>query len=488
MRRIISLTSRVLRGYHFCDQTALRPRGDRQPRFFLEERHLADLYGAPAGVDDFSLSVLHSGFLRRAWDQKIRAMVTAEAGNLYYGVLEDASGVLDGGPVMIPWDAFPRSLSVWFDAIETDDPEGRAERAADTLRPRRYWKLAGREFRPFVVRYRQQDEYCEWRTWADESGPLRMAFSCENPEYWATIAETDPVLLVRLYRQTLRTDDVQAEDLFWPHDVFLPGGDGADPAFAVVFKAGEYNPYNVWNTDRGLVHLTHPSNSLAAEVHLAAQGSWRYPGDEALDARGLLCCGGHGRVERSSDPTIASTVSGYARKGFSVALADPIGLYIQPPRFELRTPDGRDVSGECIRVARGDAGRNMILRLEIEAPPGAGYALSQLRLPGNSPLSASRVARLLGMGLFAHAKSIPGAEPLRIVGCTCFCCADPGVPAYRATFPNDDHDHSTPCDQLSADAWAAHVPVEPPTPGGHATLAGASQAPDAVRRPTRSVF
>ncbi len=40
-----------------------------------------------------------------------------------------------------------------------------------------------------------------------------------------------------------------------------------------MFAKGAYNPYNKWNTTDGVVHLTHPANSLRAEINLAGDGT-----------------------------------------------------------------------------------------------------------------------------------------------------------------------------------------------------------------------
>ena len=35
-------------------------------------------------------------------------------------------------------------------------------------------------------------------------------------------------------------------------------------------RKGTYNPYNRWNTTDGIMHLTHPANTLSAEIKLGA--------------------------------------------------------------------------------------------------------------------------------------------------------------------------------------------------------------------------
>lgn len=444
------------------------------------------LYSTPARIEDFARSTKPCEILYTAWDTQIRRMISAELGHAYFGVLEDESGVPNPGPILIPWDAFPRSLRVWYGGLGSGDPDARADQAAEIPRPRTYYRLDGASMTPFQIHHRQQDEYCEWYTWTNADGRIsRIALTCENPEYWTVLADGDRSLLLTLYKELLKTEDVQEQDLFWPHDVFVRGPDGS---FDVAYRRDEYNPYNVWNIERGIVHLAHPSNSLAAEIHLAAQGAWRYPDDEQLDPRGLLCCGGHGRVERISDPRIAWEVNQAVRSGLSVGLADPVGLYIQPFTFELRAPDGRDVFADCVHFTRGNPATKMILRVEIAPPVGADYELSDLRLPDGSAVTAARIARRIGMGLFAVAKAIPGMQPKVVDSCTAFCCTHPCVPAYRATFSKAEDPAIQMCETVPADWWRRHEPTEAAAPHEAYINSRDFAAPDAVARPTRALF
>jgi hypothetical protein len=61
--------------------------------------------------------------------------------------------------------------------------------------------------------------------------------------------------LVELYHEHVSTE-VQLEDLLC--DIRVGGTGKNDP----TYQAGQYNPYNKWNTTHGLMHLTHPSNTL----------------------------------------------------------------------------------------------------------------------------------------------------------------------------------------------------------------------------------
>ena len=55
----------------------------------------------------------------------------------------------------------------------------------------------------------------------------------------------------------------------WPTDVKVRRGLG----WQLRHRKGEYNPFNRWNTTHGAMHLTHPANTLAAEIRLAADGT-----------------------------------------------------------------------------------------------------------------------------------------------------------------------------------------------------------------------
>jgi hypothetical protein len=153
----------------------------------------------------------------------------------------------------ITWNGFPKSLYV-----------GRSrERAWERAETPAQFVDGGR-----TVSVRLQGEYLEWHATQDANRRIvAVDFTCEGPEYWMALAHgyptsirpghsappaegsLDPVLA--LYRQHV-SPNVQRADLL--HE-------------------GRYDPDNVWNTERGAMHLTHPSNALQAEVFLAADAS-----------------------------------------------------------------------------------------------------------------------------------------------------------------------------------------------------------------------
>jgi hypothetical protein len=221
-----------------------------------------------------------------------------------------------------------------------------------------------------------------------------------------------------------------------------------------VFAKDSYNPWNDWNTKRGIVHLTHWANSLDAEVRLASDGSlgWPQPAG-AVDPQRLICCAAFGGVNRSSDPKIGAGVYSAASQGLSVALANPIGLYMQ--RFQLpglRDPQGMPIANALTFVRQSVNGQN-ILRAELAPPAGAAYTLDQCTLNGDRVQYGGQIARLITMSLFAVAKRIPGAAATPVTQCPATCCPYPTNGQFFGTFRND----GKTCAQRTQQDWARNL-------------------------------
>ena len=151
--------------------------------------------------------------------------------------------------------------------------------------------------------YRPQDEYCEWRVDRDAEGRIvRVTFTSEPPEYWQALHggaigdgeptefEGDPKRLLALYREYV-DPAIELDDLRCRTDLWRAGDD--EP----LYRAGEYNPFNRWNTTHGLMHLSHPTNSLQGEIRLGAD-------DRSANARRAPRCrlGHAGRLRRVRRP------------------------------------------------------------------------------------------------------------------------------------------------------------------------------------------
>lgn len=242
--------------------------------------------------------------------------------------------------------------------------------------------------------FRPQDEYCEWfATHGAGNVITRVDFTCEGPEYWFAMAhgypdgtpdevktagaQGDPNQVLALYRQ-LVSPNVQMADLF---------------------QNGVYNPRNKFNTTMGAVHLTHPANTLEAEINIAAQATVlrARQGQLLTDQDALICCAGYGVPNRASDPTIGGTVNALARQGASITLANPVGLYIDSLNTTgWTTPDGTPASSFW-SIVRGSAGSG--LRAKFEVPASKNYTVSDIKIAGVPIQFGGQIAEHIQMKL-----------------------------------------------------------------------------------------
>ena len=199
----------------------------------------------------------------------------------------------------ISWPGFPHTLMV---TLGRSAALTAADQLASTANNMAKAELFTRNdndpkgFRPFPVWHRCQDEYLEWQVERDaEDRITRVTLTCESPEYWSLLADGEPAAyfqphlagapaqspirppagnrgrLLELYRRLVGTE-VAEEDLFFSQDVY---GKGVldKPDRPPVFRKGQYNPFNIWNTQFGIVHLTHPDNALWAEIQIVGDGT-----------------------------------------------------------------------------------------------------------------------------------------------------------------------------------------------------------------------
>jgi hypothetical protein len=398
----------------------------------------------PGGVRDLDPPRLAGwSALVSAWFDQVVERTAGQVGG--------AEHVRFGNPLRLPappaerrisWDAFPRPVKV----RHPGDPVG-ARRDAEELRSLgdyygvTFYAVRAGEAHEIVLRYRPQDEYCEWYAEREpDTGRMRrIVFTSEGHEYWRFLADGtaafpdakvpadqrvagDPAVLLRLYRE-LVGPRVREEDLYFGTDIaFRVTPDGPLRLFR---RRGAYNPYNVWNTEAGLAHLTHPENSLYGEVSLAAAASVPRIGADGTpvtDAGRLVCCAGLGDPNRSSDPTISTDVNDLARKGLSVTLRDPVGLYLAAlDDSALSGPDGEDVA-HWWRPVRGTGG--LIVRAEFAPPPEAGFGIEDVLVNGVPLAYGGQLAEVLTMSLFGAAVDLGQGPPPPIPGDQRCCAAD----------------------------------------------------------------
>lgn len=266
--------------------------------------------------------------------------------------------------------------------------------------------------------YRPQDEYCEWHVTRQGDGKItKVTFVSEPPEYWQALFgdrlldlngkpfefDGDPNLVLDLYRELLGTNEVKLDDLVCQYDYVNDDNN-------IMYPKHGYNPYNVWNTQRGAVHLTHPANSITAEIQLAADATILRARDGRLvtDPSDLIICSNYGGTNRNSDPTIGASVNELAALGMRLTLRNPVGLYMHHIDLTpFQTPDKEMITADYFTVLRGDADHNLIERAVFTVPPGHDFTVSDLTVSGVPLQFGSQIAEHITVQLVAIADS-PG--------------------------------------------------------------------------------
>lgn len=207
----------------------------------------------------------------------------------------------------------------------------------------------------------RQEEYLEWHVTKERGKITKVTFVTETPEYWITLAGRHRDRVVQLYRD-LVSPTVAETDLF-------PGG-------------GAYKPTNRWNTTRGIVHYVQEINTLADALRLAQDSVATAP---ALDNYDMLP-----RDRTSADPRVQLDIGTLARKGLSLTLAEPIGIYIAGwDDTGWTKPDGSPV-GNYWSIVRGVPGA--ALRVEYAVPPDESFVVGNIRIGGRSIETGGEIA------------------------------------------------------------------------------------------------
>ena len=240
--------------------------------------NLEDFAAVPGMLDQWSAAV--SGWFQGNIDDIESDLAAGDKSQFYQATEKDPPGqTIDQ---TIGWSALPGTLrNRWGRQMALDLADQVAPLTQRMDGPGSY--IIGQQWESLF--YRPQDEYCEWHVTRDATGRIiRVTFTSEPPEYWQALhGDTlpdvnnkptysftgDPKLLHDLYREYV-SSDVELADLECSEDLV----DYTDPRHPlVVYPRGSYNPYNRWNTTGGIMHLTHPANSLSAEINLGAQAT-----------------------------------------------------------------------------------------------------------------------------------------------------------------------------------------------------------------------
>jgi hypothetical protein len=398
------------------------------------------LHAPPGGIDDFARRPDRADAMARGWDAVVNGWLNGAAGELFYNAQDDESPGAAATDDAV-WDAFPQAIAKWF--RDDDDADALRWGAADTLAPnRRYREVTadGSVGDPITLANRQQDEYCEWFVVREGDAIRRITFTSEGPEYWMYLAhgtreflgEGDPdhalfdgdlSLVLELYQQHVDPGIVLA-DITWPSDVAEAVRTSAGLRWRLR-RAGTYNPLNEWNTTRGAMHLTHPANTLGAEINLAADATVRRDGPDPDDPRALICCAQYGDGNRSSDPIIGAKVYEYADKGLSVSLPDPVGLYIQSWNADLFAGPGDESLDSAWKPTRGDRNAQRVLRVVFEVPDDMGFTVDRVRAGGIPIQWGGQVADAMKIHITAMVKDLGAGGQVVPQPCLGSCCEHP---------------------------------------------------------------
>jgi hypothetical protein len=255
-----------------------------------------------------------------------------------------------------------------------------------------------------------------------------------------------------------------------------------------ILNKGTYNPYNKWNTSDGVMHLTHPANTLGAEINLAARATIPrrdINGKRVTDVRRFACGSNFGDPNRSSDPniglgvnlTVLSAAAGSA--AMSITLANPVGLYINNIKSGIITDeDDNPVSG-WFTIVRGVAGRGLMAVLE--PPAGAGFGMDKLHVLGKPLTHGGQVAEQIQMVLYAKTANLGHAIP-QSQACVNHCCRpDNSIPVDLVNL--DPVGRGAKCGNGSRDAFPELVsPVPAPVVTAAAAVAEAGSPLRLTRR------
>jgi hypothetical protein len=421
-------------------------------------------FSPPADVVDFPSQPQLQEQMNAAWSANVNRWVNAALiGDVWdlvnYGprpafynplVTPTPAGAVNAA---IPWNAFPGRIQAlfpqqsgnwqqWADqGVPAADPVTIDLCSQQAIAPIPYPPTGPRGW---------QDEYCEWSVTRNAAGQITsVMFTCENPEYWLTLWNTDPGRVLQLY-QSLVNPAVQLDDLS------LTDADGRiviDPTTG----GPVYNPLNQWNSgtqtlsDRGgAVHLTSSPNTLGAEFDLAAAATMprAVNGDPVTSPSQLVCCARYGKIGRHSDPTIGQNVNqtvNYTPQlpQARATLTNPPGLYMQMPDFSnYATPDGTPAS-QFWTIVRGKTRDpkvpgdiDRILHATFAVPAEKGYTVSDISIGGAKIQYGSQITGTITMALMATVFGNSGVTQTP-VGCTVAAADSNVTPSVSAiqSFP-----------------------------------------------------
>jgi len=410
-------------------------------------------YAPPANLDDLAGRPTRAAFLN-AWHAHIKGDFDREIANapLFFSEVSNSATSAD---LPVAWNAFPLALK----RRHPNDTVARWN-AADQLGT----TDLSTNGTPLPMPFRRQDEYCEWFAYPSSDGQSigRIVFTAEAPEYWIELARHDFDRVVELYQRHV-SSQVVPDDLRLKQDISFGNG---------VLKKGTYNPYNAWNASQGVMHLTHPANTLGAEINLAARATVPrkdVTGKRITEARRLACGSNFGDPNRSSDPNIGLGVNLTAFSAAtgatpqSITLANPVALYIDRIAPGVITDENDNPLPGWFKIVRGTTGRGLMAVLE--PPAGATFGLDKVQVLGRKLTHGGQVAEQIQMVLYAKTASLGHPAP-PLESCVAHCCRpDTPIPTDQVNLAHTE----------ASDSCSGATPKDafPELTGGAAGPAGA---------------
>lgn len=421
-------------------------------------------FGTPAFIQDFPQDSAEQEALDALWSARVDGFTQQailgdpwNSGNQadqssYYDPLQ-TDIPSDAVAALVTWTAFPNRLVQYLGADQSPanpynltndqllaiaDSGSGFEQIPTVHCPQADWSGDLGPYGPYGPRG-WLDEYCEWSVTRDGDGKIvRVDFVCENPEYWYTLWQISPARVAALYEATLNQDvPAERQITVTVEDLQLVDGSG-QPVIDPSTGRPAYNPLNKWNSGTvstrtgsasdggGAMHLTSTPNTLQTELGLAGGATvLRATGNG--DPQALICCGQYGQSYRNSDPHIGQQVNVAVSTPAIVSLADPPGLYIQPPaNWALFTaPSGLDAS-ECWQVVRGvtqlvdpvtgddfPGAFNLHVAFQIPDSWPAGTTVEDIKIAGKPITYAGQIAQTFQVGLYPRGlpAPMPPAQP-----------------------------------------------------------------------------
>jgi len=299
---------------------------------------LVTRYDTPAGLRDLP----EDSKFYEAWHEVIDNVLgdgqpgTDGTGDFYNAARKDVRVVAER---LTNWMGFPRPLLM----TERDNRQKAFEEAE-----------VRRDEKPI------QGEYFEWFVTRNGAGKIKkVTFVTETRLYWEQLFKFDRERVLALYHELVSPDVTMAD---------------------LVDKQGNYNSYNAWNIEKGIVHYIVGINSIEAANRVTPFGVSITDSPQAKDGYDSQARANTPLELFSADNRMLFDVNAFARKGFSMAFRDPIGLYITDwDDTGWTKPDGSPV-GNYWRIVRGKPG--MALRLEYEVPESEGFMVSDISIGG----------------------------------------------------------------------------------------------------------